>query len=150
MTSWGTLFLLLKVTFPGSSQDSKAAKPQVSLQVPEGTGSNEPPASRGRMASVPLQPSLFLEVDSLRGLGFSSLLVLLLLLQKELGRRNVFKRQRHLPQHICAGSPPRECAQTLLFYSLAGVQQRYFKGNACTGFPLQTLQPSFHQCNSPV
>lgn len=60
---------------PKVAQDSEAAKPQVSLQVPEGSGCKEPPASRGLVASALLQPSLFLETASLKLLGFSSLLV---------------------------------------------------------------------------
>lgn len=125
----GTQFLLLKATFSESSQDSKAAKPQVSLQVPEGTGSNEPPASRGLVASVLLQASLFLEVDSLRGLGFSSLLVLLLLLllQKELFRGNVSKRQRHLPVYLRREPAKGMCTNSpfLLFsWSTAALFQR--------------------------
>lgn len=80
----------------------------------------------------------------------SFLLLLLLLLQEELGSRNVCKRQSTF-QYICARSPSqpaRESAQTPLFYFSVGVQQCYFKENACTAFSLQTLQPSFDQCNS--
>lgn len=112
------LFLLPKDSFPKSSQDSEAAELQVSLQVPEESGRNEPPASRGLMASALLQPFLFLEVASLKILGFSSLLVFLLYC-----RRNwvagIHVKDKGIFQYICARSlsqPARESAQTPPFF----------------------------------
>lgn len=116
--------MLLKATFPKSSQDSKAAKPQVSLQVPEGSGCIEPPASRGLLASVLLQPSLFLEVDSLRGLGFFFFISFFIIIAEGIGRRNLFKRQRHLPVHLCR-QPVPACQGNLHKLSFFILQQEY-------------------------
>lgn len=125
------LFLLPKDPFPKRLHDGEAAEPPVSLRVPAGTRCSRPPASRGLPASALLQPALVLEAAGLNVSVwvFFSLLgfLLLLLLQKELGSRNVCKRQRDLPVHLCEGPVPAHqgtCANSPFFYFSALFQRK--------------------------
>lgn len=100
---------------------------QGSFKTPgAGSGRSKPHASWGFMASALLQPSLFLEGAGLKVLGFSSVLIsLLLLLQKEPCSRNVCKRQRHLPvQGACPSLPGKLHKLPFFSWSRAVLLQR--------------------------